>query len=318
MHAINRRSALAAILATTGLGASARAAFSVDGAARVRAGAAKATLLDLAQVGERLVAVGERGHILLSDDLGRSWRQTRAVPTRATLACIHATDGRRVWAAGHGGVILRSDDAGETWSLAAGLADGPDVLLAIRVETDGRGLAVGSYGLAWSTADAGKSWARKTLIEGEAGEKHMNRIFATRTGKWLIAAEGGQILGSADGSSWATVSTPYKGSLWTGLQLPGGVLLAGGMRGNVVRSVDDALTWQHHPVPHAGSFTAAAVLSDGRPMLVGVDGTVVLGDREGIRFDLRRQEDRATLTGVVVAGGRVVVTTTAGPRTLSV
>ncbi|WP_397535756.1 WD40/YVTN/BNR-like repeat-containing protein [Roseateles sp.] len=275
-------------------------------------------LLDLAQVGERLVAVGERGHVLLSDDLGRSWRQARAVPTRATLACIHATDGRRVWAAGHGGVILTSDDAGETWSLAAGAADGPDVLLAIRVEADGRGLAVGSYGLAWSTADAGKSWARKTLIEGEAGERHMNRIFATKTGRWLIAAEGGQVLNSVDGRSWVSVSTPYKGSLWTGLQLPGGALLAGGMRGNVVRSVDDGLTWQHHPVPQAGSFTAATVLSDGRPLLVGVDGTVVLGDREGTRFDLRRQDDRATLTGVVSAGGSVVVSTTAGPRTLSV
>jgi photosystem II stability/assembly factor-like uncharacterized protein len=316
--AINRRSTLTAILATAGWAASARAAFSVDGMARTRAGAARSTLLDIAQVGERLVAVGERGHVLLSDDLGRSWRQAKAVPTRATLTCIHVTDGRRIWAAGHGGVILTSEDAGEAWSLAAGSAEGPDVLLAIRVEANGRGLAVGSYGLAWSTADAGKSWVSTTLLEGEAGERHMNRIFATRTGKWLIVAEGGQILSSVDGRSWVAVSTPYKGSLWTGLQLPGGALLVGGMRGNVVRSVDDGLTWQHHPVPHAGSFTAATVLPDGRTLLVGIDGTMALGDREGTRFALSRLDDRTTLTGVVAAGGRVVVSTTAGPRALSV
>ena len=39
-------------------------------------------LLDGASVDGLLVAVGERGHVLLSDDGGLSWRQT-TVPTRA-------------------------------------------------------------------------------------------------------------------------------------------------------------------------------------------------------------------------------------------
>ncbi|EHR73360.1 putative photosystem II stability/assembly factor-like protein [Burkholderiales bacterium JOSHI_001] len=303
-------------------GAPAWAAFSADGPARVRAGAVQGNFLDLALAGTRLVAVGERGHVLLSDDAGKAWRQAKAVPTRTTLTCLHATDARTLWAAGHGGVILKSTDAGETWALLAGQADGADVLLSIRVDADGRGLAVGGFGFARATADGGASWKTLTLLEGEAGEKHFNRIFVSGAGTWLVAAEGGQVLRSADRGAvadmkWAAVATPYKGSLWCGLALPGGLLLAGGMRGNVVRSTDDGLTWTHQAVAGAGSFTGASLLADGRVALVGVDGTLVLGDARGENFRLRRLDDRATLTAVQPqAGGALVLATQAGLRSV--
>lgn len=317
-----RRTLLAAALAAPALPA--LAAFSADGPARVRAGAAKGTLLDVALAGTRLVAVGERGHVLLSDDQGKAWRQAKAVPTRTTLTCVHATNDRQLWAAGHGGVILSSADGGENWAVAAGKADGPDVLLSIRVDADGRGLAVGGFGIAHASADGGKSWKPVTLLEGEAGEKHLNRILVTQAGSWLVAAEGGNVLRS-DGRGpvaemkWAAVKTPYAGSLWSGVQLPGGALVVGGMRGNLVRSTDDGRSWTHLPVPEAGSFTGAALLPDGRPLLVGVDGTVVLGDVAGEKFRLQRLDDRATLTAaVVLAGGAVVAASGAGMRALEI
>lgn len=298
------------------------APYVVDGAARVRAGALRGTLLDLTLAGTRLIAVGERGHVLLSDDEGKTWRQARSVPTRTTLTCVHATEPNTLWAAGHGGMILRSTDAGETWSIVTGNADGPDVLLCIRVEADGRGLAMGGFGIALATADGGKTWKPLSLLQGDAGERHLNRLFVSPAGTWLIAGEGGQVLRSTDRGNpaamqWAAVKTPYNGSLWTGLALPGGALLACGMRGNIVRSIDDGQTWKHLPVAGAGSFTGGAVLPDGRPVLVGVDGTFVVGDAAGESFRLRRQGDRATLTATVaLPGGGLVAASTAGPRQL--
>ena len=312
------------VLASAALAAPTWAAFSADGPARLRPGAAQGSFLDLALAGTRLVAVGERGHVLLSDDAGTTWRQAKSVPTRITLTCVHATDARTLWAAGHGGVILKSADAGDTWTVATGKADGADVLLSIRVDADGRGLAVGGFGFAQATADGGTSWKTITLLEGEAGEKHFNRIFVSGAGSWLIAAEGGQVLRSADRGAvadmkWAAVATPYKGSLWCGLAAPGGWLLAGGMRGNVVRSGDDGLSWTHQAVAGAGSFTGATVLADGRVALVGVDGTLVLGDSRGENFRLRRLDDRANLTAVQPqAGGALVLATQAGLRSVPV
>jgi photosystem II stability/assembly factor-like uncharacterized protein len=309
----------AALGAVTGMARA--AAYNADGAAKVRAGAMRSTLLDLIVAGKRLVAVGERGHVLLSDDEGKAWRQARSVPTRTTLTCVHATDANTLWAAGHGGMILRSGNGGETWSIVTGSADGPDVLLCIRVDADGRGLAMGGFGIALATADGGKNWKPLSLLPGEAGEKHLNRLFVSAAGTWLIAAEGGQVLRSNDpvAVKWTAVKTPYNGSLWTGLALPNGTLLACGMRGNIVRSADDGLTWKHLPIAGAGSFTGAALLPDGRPVLVGVDGTIVVGDAAGEVFRLQRQGDRATLTALVaLSDTRLVAATTSGLRGLEV
>jgi photosystem II stability/assembly factor-like uncharacterized protein len=313
----NRRHFLAAALSSTVLPA--QAAFSADGPARERPGALKGVLLDVATAGARLVAVGERGHVLLSDDQGKTWRQAKGVPTRTTLAGLHATDAKTLWAAGHGGIILKSEDAGEHWALVTGKADGPDVLLAIRVDADGRGLAVGGFGVAMSTVDGGKTWKQAPLLGGEAGEKHLNRILVSGAGTWLIAAEGGHVLrADPTRATWTAVKTQYAGSLWSGLALKGGVLLVGGMRGNVVRSADDGLTWTHQPIAQAGSFTGGVLLGDGRPVLVGVDGTVVVGDVAGEKFTLTRLEDRATLTAAVTAGSMLIASSTAGMRTLDV
>lgn len=308
---------VAAALFASGL--SARAApYAVDGPARVRAGALRGTLLDVTRAGARLVAVGERGHVLLSDDGGASWRQAKAVPTRVTLNTVQAVDAKALWAAGHGAIILRSDDGGETWTLVTGDSNAPDVLMSIRVEPDGRGLATGGFGFALASTDGGRQWKPATLADGEAGEKHLNRIVVTKGGDWWIAAEGGALLrGKGDATvPWSVVTTPYRGSLWTVLELPSGVLVAGGMRGNVVRSADGGATWTHQALPGAGSLTASTVLRDGRPLLVGVDGTLVVGDAQASAWQVRTLEDRATLTGVwALDGADVVLATLAGPRT---
>ncbi|TVP59615.1 MAG: photosystem I reaction center subunit IV, partial [Halomonadaceae bacterium] len=76
--------------------------------------AANSLLLDLSRAGERLVAVGERGHIVYSDDFGESWSQAE-VPVSTTLTGVYFPGESKGWAVGHGGVILHSSDRGETW-----------------------------------------------------------------------------------------------------------------------------------------------------------------------------------------------------------
>jgi photosystem II stability/assembly factor-like uncharacterized protein len=78
--------------------------------------AAQSLLLDITAAGERLVAVGERGHIVYSDDRGDTWQQA-LVPTTQMLTSVHFIDSRHGWAAGHDGLILASDDGGERWRI---------------------------------------------------------------------------------------------------------------------------------------------------------------------------------------------------------
>ncbi|VVM75351.1 hypothetical protein PS619_02020 [Pseudomonas fluorescens] len=78
--------------------------------------ARQAVLLDLARAGARLVAVGERGIVLLSDDNGINWRQAQ-VPVSVSLTAVQFVDANTGWAVGHAGAVLVSHDGGENWEL---------------------------------------------------------------------------------------------------------------------------------------------------------------------------------------------------------
>jgi photosystem II stability/assembly factor-like uncharacterized protein len=92
---------------------------------------AKALMLHAARAGKRLVAVGEYGIVIVSDDSGQSWRQAGSVPTRTTLTSVYFVDERQGWAVGHGGVVLASEDGGDTWVRQAGKTDGADILFSV-------------------------------------------------------------------------------------------------------------------------------------------------------------------------------------------
>ena len=73
-------------------------------------------LLDITRAGDRLVAVGASGLIIVSDDSGDSWRQAE-VPVSATLTAVDFPAPETGWAAGHAGVILHTTDGGDSWAL---------------------------------------------------------------------------------------------------------------------------------------------------------------------------------------------------------
>ena len=72
-------------------------------------------LMAVAKAGNRLVAVGERGHIIVSDDHGENWRQVPC-PVSVTLTSICFPSPEKGWVTGFEGVILGTCDRGETWT----------------------------------------------------------------------------------------------------------------------------------------------------------------------------------------------------------
>ncbi len=60
----------------------------LDLPARVSALALNSPLSGMARAGERVIAVGQRGHILFSDDGGKHWQQA-AVPVSADLTAVN-------------------------------------------------------------------------------------------------------------------------------------------------------------------------------------------------------------------------------------
>jgi photosystem II stability/assembly factor-like uncharacterized protein len=75
---------------------------------------AKSLLQDIARAGDRLIVVGERGHIAYSDDNGKSWQQADD-PTRAMLNAVFFISPEEGWAVGHDGLVLHTTDSGKNW-----------------------------------------------------------------------------------------------------------------------------------------------------------------------------------------------------------
>jgi photosystem II stability/assembly factor-like uncharacterized protein len=272
--------------------------------------AARAALLASAQAGARLVAVGERGVVMLSDDQGRTFRQAREVPVDVTLTSVSFADARHGWAAGHWGVVLATQDGGETWALQRQDVQVDRPLFAVHFFDARNGVAVGLWSLVLTTSDGGASWRSVTLTPPEGAKKadlNLLGLFADGRGRIHAAAERGMVLHSDDrGATWRYAATGYKGSFWTGLALPGGVLLAGGLRGSLYRSVDDGRSWVRVETGSKSSITAMAA-HDNVVRAVGLDGLVLRSTDGGASFAAEVRPDRAALTGVeMLPGGKTV------------
>jgi len=115
----------------------------------------RALLIGIAAAGERLVAVGERGHVLLSDDRGRTWAQADSVPTQALLTGVCFIDARRGIVVGHDEVILTTQDAGRTWKRTHYAPQAQQPLLDVACNPRGRAIAVGAYSAYLVSEDGG-------------------------------------------------------------------------------------------------------------------------------------------------------------------
>jgi photosystem II stability/assembly factor-like uncharacterized protein len=87
----------------------------LDTPAVMDARAPRSLLNDIVLAGKRLVAVGQRGHIVYSDDHGKHWTQA-AVPVSSDLTAVSFPTPMMGWAVGHDGVVLATKDGGVTWA----------------------------------------------------------------------------------------------------------------------------------------------------------------------------------------------------------
>lgn len=263
---------------------------------------AHGVLLAAARAGSRIVAVGERGLVVLSDDEGRRWRQAPA-PTSTTLTALRFADPKHGWAVGHGGVVLATDDGGEHWSrrldgrelaqiaLASAreggdpravrdaernLADGPDKpLLDLLLLGDQRLLVVGAYGIAAASEDGGRTWDSWMARLPNPGGLHL--YAASRRGEsLLLAGEQGLVLLSEDGGrSFRRLETPYRGSYFAAAILDHREIVLAGLRGNVLRSIDGGASWSRVATPMPASVTAMTIDGAGRLLAVNQAGFVL-------------------------------------------
>ena len=238
-------------------------------------------LTDAARVGNRIVAVGDRGYIVYSDDNGQAWKRAKA-PAASLLTAVQFVDAKSGWAVGHDSVILATTDGGETWVQQFSAPSEQRPLLGVLFTNKDTGFAVGAYGAFYETSDGGKSWAPRKVL---ADDKHLNAIVAVGEAKLLLLGEAGTILTSADaGRTWAAVASPYKGSLFGAVVAQDGAVVAYGMRGRLYRSTDAGKAWTQVDNASVATLMGGSRLPDGALVIAGAAGMVLVSRDNGQSF----------------------------------
>ena len=283
--------ALVAILSATGMtsaqeGAGPQvqilAADPLDRPVEIMPMAQHSLILDMTKSGDRVIAVGERGQVLISTD-GTTWVQSPNVPLRSTLTAVTSI-ASHVWAVGHDGVILHSGDAGEHWEIqrrdprgqpAEGVAaddirQGAPLLDVLFTDAE-HGFAVGAYSLLLTTSNGGKTWSGSRINTIDNGKA------AADTAKAQAEEEAhseNDLESSVFSADELTIGMETDAHLNAIARTGSGGFVIVGERGAIFSSRDGGASWTRSQLPYDGSMFGIVGYEGDHVLAFGLRGHV--------------------------------------------
>ena len=238
-----------------------------------------------------VVITGPKGVAMKSRDQGDTWQPLQTGVKRELLSVAFPTAQVGV-AVGDFGTIMRTEDGGATWSKiplptdftlpadVAEIVDPGDVLLYdVDFPTPDRGWVVGEFGVIFTTADGGKTWAtQKSPVETTL----FGVQFADATNGWATGIEQVLLHTSDGGQTWSKQAVPGQQGFVLGLYdvaVQGNVGWAIGDSGLLLRTTDGGNTWTRIelPIRLAGNWFRGIALSRGTSgIIVGSEGEILL------------------------------------------
>jgi photosystem II stability/assembly factor-like uncharacterized protein len=303
--------------------------------------AEKAVLTDLIRVNDQLyVAVGERGHLLISKD-SASWTLIQT-PVQSLFTSVYFSDDKHGWAVGHDATIIATQDGGQSWQLQQFKPETDKPLFDILFADANNGIALGAYGMFYRTIDGGKTWQDEFHLElvGSDDQEylkelqetdpdaylderasvlpHFNRIYQHNNVLYLIG-EAGFFATSADfGKSWTRHAQFYNGSLFGLTMTAKNTLIVAGLRGHVFRSTDWGQSWQEVKLNHTATLNSVLTDDAGHVYLTGNAGTLLVSQDDGVTFTSMPTQDSKAILNAVAVKDQLVLVTEAGIRTLAI
>lgn len=265
--------------------------------------ASRSLLLGISNTGKHLIAVGDRGNVVASND-GVNWAQVQ-VPVRATLTAVEFADENNGWAVGHDAVILHTKDGGKTWQLQNFAPELEKPFLDVLFTDANRGMVIGAYGLFYVTSDGGASWTELDAPPIREEELHLNAITRLANGEYFVVGETGMMGVSTDGTKWERLTSPYEGSLYGAIPRGDKGAVIFGLRGNVYWSDDVRVgNWTKVDVGTVASFFGGTLLPSGDIAMVGLAGEIALLSPSG-KVRNTKVEAMAGVTGSGTLSGAI-------------
>ncbi|MBA5603798.1 hypothetical protein H3H36_00280 [Duganella sp. FT3S] len=275
--------------------------------ARASTLAAHALMLALAPAGTRLVAGGERGIVIVSDDGGVTWRQAR-VPVGVTLTAMHFADSEHGVAVGHDGVLLATRDAGLNWDKRL---DGNQINAMMLADAE-HAAARAHAALAGARPSEAKA-ARQAVEQADNAAQDMQDTarfgpsrpllavwFKTRELGWAVGSYG-QALRTRDGGvHWESIAARIPNPEGLHYNAIGhgadGALYLAGEGGKVYRSTDDGDSWRVADSGYKGQLYGVLETAPGALLAYGFGGHLLRSEDGGASWrELPRLGDQSLI-----------------------
>jgi photosystem II stability/assembly factor-like uncharacterized protein len=261
-------------------------------------------LLSVTRAGKRLVATGDRGIVLLSDDDGASWAISPTGSDELLTAAVF-TDARQGWVVGQDSTILHTTDGGAHWVTQTTAAGNDQALFSIASLAPGHLIATGAYALVLETQNGGAAWTPVKLPNLDE-DYHLNCVQA-RGADVVVTGEAGHAFVRHD-TTWTPMPVPYDGSQFGCLTARDGDIYSFGLRGSLFVSTAAAPPWRRIDTGEQRAIFGGTLLSNGFMALVGGNGLVMLFDPQTGKQRTLPPPTGATLSGVAeAANGKWVV-----------
>jgi photosystem II stability/assembly factor-like uncharacterized protein len=293
----------------------------------------------IAAAGGRLVAVGEQGRIMLSDDNGLSWRQV-ATPTSVTLTQVRFTSALEGWAVGQMGIVLQTKDGGLTWrkqfdDIAAGqimlraaqaalaaqgsnaatqanlqaaqimVQGGPNVPFLTVLPLSARDVLIaGGFGIAFISHDGGANWQSIAANIPDPNGLHIYDFVESQKQIIGVGEQGFIILGGPAGT-FTVLPPPVQGSLFGALALPDQSVLVYGLQGTILHTSDLGRDWTRPFSNVSVGIDCGVLLRNGNVVLGDVAGDLLMS-RDGAHFSIA-QEDEPVIALAQAADGALII-----------
>lgn len=276
--------------------------------------AKQSLLLDIEAAGERLLAVGERGHILFSDDQGENWQQAK-VPTRQMVTAVYFATPKLGWAVAHDGLILNTLDGGENWELQY---DGLAVQKSSNLErertlkrkvkeleerlSETSGESALSLRDELDEAKDALESAQEKLSELATTAPLLDVFFADPMHGWAAGAFGKLLATDDGGKTWVDISANIGNDDELHLNAitgQGNTIFMVGEYGLLIRSLDMGKTWEKLPIDYDGTLFAAKLSQDKKLLVVaGLRGNAFVSNDVGASFSASNSNTDLSFSGI--------------------
>lgn len=282
--------------------------------------AAKGMLLGIAMAGERIVAVGDRGIAVYSDDGGANWKQA-VVPVSVTLTAVKFASKEHGWAIGHDGVILATHDGGKSWQKQFdGNTANPLVLKELETRVKALELKRDKASSRdRAAADTALEAAGNALEDAKAGAEFgpSRPLFGLWVGdESTVVTVGsfGQIFHTADGGktweSWGSRIDNPEGFHYNNIaRQSDGALLISGEAGKLRRSRDNGATWETIDTGYSGHLYGTVAFPENKVLVTyGFAGNFFRSTDDGKSWTaLPRLTQKALVGSVILADGTLLL-----------